>query len=121
MDEGFEQALIDLGLETYLQAFLSTGFVDWDSLSSITEFDLEALGMRLGDRRKLEREIARRGGWPDERALPRTGSGESSSGSSCQGAHSGTDTTGGEQTRQIGNGKRVNSKRVGRRSRINSR
>jgi hypothetical protein len=114
MDEGFEQALTDLGLEAYVQVFLNTGFCDWDSISSITEFDLEAVGMRLGDRRKLEREIARRRGWPDERALPRTGRADSSSGGSYgQLANSETRTTTGgpeHKTQQPNvNGKRVST------------
>jgi len=36
----------------------------------VTENDFEALGIRLGDRRKLQREIARRQLWPDGSPLP---------------------------------------------------
>ena len=36
----------------------------------MTESDFDALGIRLGDRRKLQREIARRQLWPDGSPLP---------------------------------------------------
>jgi len=58
------------GLDEYVSGCKSAGFRSWDSLDRITENDLAALNMRLGDRRKLQREIARRHQWPDTKPLP---------------------------------------------------
>jgi len=67
-----EIGLERLGLEDYVAGFKHAGFLDWDSLTHITESDLAALNMRLGDRRKLQREIARRHRWPEDMPLPTT-------------------------------------------------
>ena len=67
-----EIGLEQLGLEDYAAGFKDAGFLDWDSLTHITEGDLAALNMRLGDRRKLQREIARRHRWPEDMPLPTT-------------------------------------------------
>ena len=48
----------EIGLSQYLQNFLDQGFNTWDAIISITELDLDALGVKLGDRRKLQRKIA---------------------------------------------------------------
>ena len=47
-----------LGLQQYLPSFLDEGFDTWDTVLYITESDLDALNVRLGHRRKLQREIA---------------------------------------------------------------
>lgn len=36
----------------------------------MTEAEFAAMGIKLGHRRKLQREAARRHSWPDDRALP---------------------------------------------------
>lgn len=69
--EDLQRTLTDLGLEQYLPNCLHAGFHNFQSLSSITEAELTALGVRLGHRRKLLRKIARdHYQWPDNRPLP---------------------------------------------------
>ncbi|KFZ02250.1 hypothetical protein V500_00336 [Pseudogymnoascus sp. VKM F-4518 (FW-2643)] len=48
----------DLDLAQYLDSFLEQGFDTWDTILDITESDLEALGVKLGHRRRLQRKIA---------------------------------------------------------------
>ncbi|KAI0974241.1 hypothetical protein F4678DRAFT_458207 [Xylaria arbuscula] len=48
----------ELGISQYLGAFLDQGFDSWDTILDITESDLDALGVKLGHRRKLQRRIA---------------------------------------------------------------
>ncbi|KAK2601704.1 hypothetical protein QQS21_004692 [Conoideocrella luteorostrata] len=48
----------DLGLSQYLDAFVDQGFDAWDIILDIQESDLDALGVKLGHRRKLQRRIA---------------------------------------------------------------
>ncbi|KAI1433753.1 hypothetical protein GGR50DRAFT_695803 [Xylaria sp. CBS 124048] len=56
----------ELGLLQYLDAFIDQGFDSWDTILDITESDLDALGVKLGHRRKLQRRIANyRGVAPD--------------------------------------------------------
>jgi hypothetical protein len=70
-DADLEQSLGNLGLQQYLTRFLQAGFNTWETLGDISEDDLAALDVRLGHRRKLQREIARRRrSWPDYRPLP---------------------------------------------------
>jgi len=69
-DQDLLRTLTDLGLEQYLPNCLQAGFHNFQSLSSITEAELTALGIRLGHRRKLLRRIAREHQWPDDRPLP---------------------------------------------------
>lgn len=59
-----------LGLNEYVPGCKNAGFLDWRSLDEITEEDMASINMRLGDRRKLQREIARRHRWPDYEPLP---------------------------------------------------
>ncbi|KAL8843559.1 MAG: hypothetical protein Q9170_000063 [Blastenia crenularia] len=47
-----------LGLGQYLDRFLAEGFEAWETVLDITESDLDALGVKLGHRRRLQREIA---------------------------------------------------------------
>ncbi|KAK3393004.1 hypothetical protein B0H63DRAFT_6575 [Podospora didyma] len=56
----------ELGIIQYLDAFVDQGFDSWDTILDITESDLDALGVKLGHRRKLQRRIANtRGVAPD--------------------------------------------------------
>ncbi|KAI5850154.1 hypothetical protein GGS23DRAFT_598201 [Durotheca rogersii] len=56
----------ELGISQYLDAFVDQGFDSWDTILDITESDLDALGVKLGHRRKLQRRIANyRGLAPD--------------------------------------------------------
>jgi hypothetical protein len=70
MTTELERILAELGLRQYLADCLTAGFGDWEALSNITESDLDNLNIRLGHRRKLQREIARRYLWPDDKPLP---------------------------------------------------
>ena len=72
MTSEVRELLDSLGLKSYLPRFLQTGFDDWEALSNILESDLALLGIPLGHRRKLQREIARRHLWPDSEHLPST-------------------------------------------------
>ncbi|KAI9834871.1 MAG: hypothetical protein M1819_002779 [Sarea resinae] len=47
-----------LGIAQYLGSFLAEGFETWETVLDITESDLEALNVKLGHRRKLQRAIA---------------------------------------------------------------
>ncbi|KAK5272166.1 hypothetical protein LTR96_001796 [Exophiala xenobiotica] len=58
-----------LGLEQYLDIFLSEGFDTWDTLTDIQESDFDALNVKLGHRRKLQRAIADYRGIPYERVI----------------------------------------------------
>ncbi|KAI0394055.1 hypothetical protein F5Y17DRAFT_279274 [Xylariaceae sp. FL0594] len=56
----------ELGITQYLNDFIEQGFDSWDTILDITESDLDALGVKLGHRRKLQRRIANyRGLAPD--------------------------------------------------------
>ncbi|KAI8944688.1 hypothetical protein F4801DRAFT_585178 [Xylaria longipes] len=48
----------ELGISQYLGAFIDQGFDSWETILDITESDLDALGVKLGHRRKLQRRIA---------------------------------------------------------------
>jgi hypothetical protein len=73
MNSDFKQTFIRLGLGQYLPIFVRSGFGDWHMLCDITESDFDLLGVKLGHRRKLQREVARRHLWPDDRPLPADG------------------------------------------------
>ena len=47
-----------LGLSQYLNNFIDEGFDSWETVFYITESDLDALNVKLGHRRKLQKEIA---------------------------------------------------------------
>ncbi|KAI1369234.1 hypothetical protein F5Y08DRAFT_334647 [Xylaria arbuscula] len=56
----------ELGITQYLSVFIDQGFDSWETILDITESDLDALGVKLGHRRKLQRRIANyRGVAPD--------------------------------------------------------
>lgn len=58
MTHELEGVFADLGLTQYLDAFVDQGFDAWDIILDIQESDLDALGVKLGHRRKLQRRIA---------------------------------------------------------------
>ncbi|KAI1845718.1 hypothetical protein JX266_008083 [Neoarthrinium moseri] len=53
-----EEIFQELGISQYLGAFVDQGFDTWETILDITESDLDALGVKLGHRRKLQRRIA---------------------------------------------------------------
>ncbi|KAK3905857.1 hypothetical protein C8A05DRAFT_12364, partial [Staphylotrichum tortipilum] len=59
----------ELGISQYLDAFLEQGFDTWETILDITESDLDALGVKLGHRRKLQRRIANSRGIAPEASL----------------------------------------------------
>ncbi|TQV99428.1 hypothetical protein V2A60_004904 [Cordyceps javanica] len=58
MPRELESVFAELGLAHYLDAFVDQGFDSWDTILDIQESDLDALGVKLGHRRKLQRRIA---------------------------------------------------------------
>ncbi|RCI15537.1 hypothetical protein L249_3577 [Ophiocordyceps polyrhachis-furcata BCC 54312] len=58
MTRQLEAVFAELGLSQYLDAFIDQGFDAWDTILDIQESDLDALGVKLGHRRKLQRRIA---------------------------------------------------------------
>ncbi|PBP27230.1 HMG box protein [Diplocarpon rosae] len=59
----------ELGISHYLHDFIDQGFDTWDTILDITESDFDALGVKLGHRRKLQRKIANTRGLSAEKAL----------------------------------------------------
>jgi hypothetical protein len=59
----------ELGISQYLQDFLDQGFDTWETILDITESDFDALGVKLGHRRKLQRKIANSRGLSSDTAL----------------------------------------------------
>lgn len=53
-----EDILTELGLNQYLDEFIEQGFDSWQIVLDITESDFDALGVKLGHRRKIQRKIA---------------------------------------------------------------
>ncbi|RKF80586.1 putative hmg box protein [Golovinomyces cichoracearum] len=53
-----EDILTELGLTQYLEDFIEHGFDSWQTVLDITESDFDALGVKLGHRRKIQRKIA---------------------------------------------------------------
>ncbi|EGX96897.1 High mobility group, superfamily [Cordyceps militaris CM01] len=58
MPRRLESVFAELGLAQYLDAFVDQGFDSWETILDIQESDLDALGVKLGHRRKLQRRIA---------------------------------------------------------------
>ncbi|KJZ76740.1 hypothetical protein HIM_04076 [Hirsutella minnesotensis 3608] len=58
MTRALDSIFAELGLSQYLNAFIDQGFDAWDTILDIQESDLDALGVKLGHRRKLQRRIA---------------------------------------------------------------
>jgi len=70
MLEELKEDLVELGLQRYVSALFNAGYDTWDIIADMTESDFDALNIRLGDRRKLQRETARRQFWPENSPLP---------------------------------------------------
>jgi hypothetical protein len=64
-----QATLEDLGLHEYQYCLVKHGFDTWDNLAGIKETDMAALGIKLGHRRRLQRENARRLGHPGKEPL----------------------------------------------------
>jgi hypothetical protein len=64
-----EAIFAELGISHYLNDFIEQGFDSWDTILDITESDFDALGVKLGHRRKLQRKIANSRGLSPDRAL----------------------------------------------------
>ena len=64
-----EAVLAELGISHYLNDFIGEGFDSWDAILDITESDFDALSVKLGHRRKLQRKIANSAGLSPNRAL----------------------------------------------------
>ncbi|KAJ4394583.1 hypothetical protein N0V93_003802 [Gnomoniopsis smithogilvyi] len=58
MSPRLDEIFGELGITQYLDAFVDQGFDTWETILDITESDLDALGVKLGHRRKLQRRIA---------------------------------------------------------------
>ncbi|KAJ9142107.1 High mobility group protein B3 [Pleurostoma richardsiae] len=69
MSPSLEEVFGELGISQYLGAFLDQGFDTWETILDITESDLDALGVKLGHRRKLQRRIANSRGVAPDTAL----------------------------------------------------
>ncbi|KAL2165163.1 hypothetical protein VTH06DRAFT_459 [Thermothelomyces fergusii] len=69
MAQSLEAIFGELGISQYLDAFLEQGFDTWETILDITESDLDALGVKLGHRRKLQRRIANSRGIAPDAAL----------------------------------------------------
>ncbi|TAQ84846.1 hypothetical protein B7494_g6832 [Chlorociboria aeruginascens] len=59
----------ELGISHYLDDFVEQGFDTWETILDITESDFDALGVKLGHRRKLQRKIANSRGLSSDQAL----------------------------------------------------
>jgi hypothetical protein len=64
-----EDIFAELGISHYLGDFIEQGFDSWDTILDITESDFDAMGVKLGHRRKLQRKIANSRGLSPDRAL----------------------------------------------------
>ncbi|KAL8370681.1 hypothetical protein RB595_000849 [Gaeumannomyces hyphopodioides] len=69
MSQSLGEIFGELGISQYLDVFVDQGFDTWDTILDITESDLDALGVKLGHRRKLQRRIANSRGVAPEAAL----------------------------------------------------
>ncbi|RDW63994.1 hypothetical protein BP5796_10496 [Coleophoma crateriformis] len=59
----------ELGISQYLNEFVEQGFDTWDTILDITESDFDALNVKLGHRRKIQRKIAQSRNLSLDRAL----------------------------------------------------
>lgn len=66
---GLAEIFAELGISQYLQEFIDQGFDTWETILDIKETDFDALGVKLGHRRKLQRKIANARGISTDRAL----------------------------------------------------
>ncbi|KAL7936277.1 hypothetical protein V8C35DRAFT_253393 [Trichoderma chlorosporum] len=58
LNQELEAIFRELGISQYLDTFVEQGFDTWDTILDIQESDLDALGVKLGHRRRLQRRIA---------------------------------------------------------------
>lgn len=66
----FEQSLVRLGFQQYAPLLLQSGYCDWHCICQMSDAEFATMGIKLGHRRKLQREAARSHSWPDYKALP---------------------------------------------------
>jgi len=64
--------LTGLDLAQYFLPCLQHGIQTWEAFINTTEAEYDTLDIRRGHRRRIQREIARRKAWPDNRPLPTT-------------------------------------------------
>ncbi|UKZ77434.1 hypothetical protein TrVFT333_005155 [Trichoderma virens FT-333] len=57
-NQELEDIFRELGISQYLDTFVEQGFDTWETILDIQESDLDALGVKLGHRRRLQRRIA---------------------------------------------------------------
>ncbi|KAL1868673.1 hypothetical protein Daus18300_005807 [Diaporthe australafricana] len=69
MSPKLQEVFGELGISQYLDVFVDQGFDTWETILDITESDLDALGVKLGHRRKLQRRIANARGIAPDAAL----------------------------------------------------
>ncbi|KAM0142737.1 hypothetical protein ACHAP3_001843 [Botrytis cinerea] len=69
MTTELSEIFAELGISHYLLNFVEQGFDTWDTILDITESDFDALGVKLGHRRRLQRKIANSRGLSSDRAL----------------------------------------------------
>lgn len=77
MDEQLLENLKCPRLEQYLATFENYHYTSWDRLKSLTEGDMVRLGLKIGDRRRLQRKIATMEGYPKSKALLSSGTDKS--------------------------------------------
>lgn len=63
MSDDLMRWLVSNGLGAYAQTFAAQG-IDWDVIGDLTDADLQALGLPLGDRKRLAKALAGRAGEP---------------------------------------------------------
>ena len=63
------EVFAELGISHYLSDFVEQGFDTWETILDITESDFDALNVKLGHRRKIQRKIAHSRGLSSDRAL----------------------------------------------------
>ncbi|KAH8890869.1 hypothetical protein GQ53DRAFT_782156 [Thozetella sp. PMI_491] len=69
MTQQLDSIFEGLGIAQYLDVFVDQGFDTWETILDITESDLDALGVKLGHRRKLQRRIANSRGLAPQASL----------------------------------------------------
>lgn len=72
---GLGEIFAELGISQYLSDFVDQGFDTWETILDIKESDFDALNVKLGHRRKLQRKIANARGISTDRALESPGQG----------------------------------------------
>lgn len=63
------EVFAELGISHYLNDFVEQGFDTWETILDIKESDFDALNVKLGHRRKIQRKIANSRGLSADRAL----------------------------------------------------